>query len=73
MDEKETRSIACLLQHAWTFYHQNGKEADFGRPCEDCPQNEVCEFNWTDIWDIFNSRKEVRELVNNDIQTMRKV
>ena len=73
MEEKEERAIACLLQHSWVFYHQHGKEADFGEPCEKCPQNKECKFNWIDIWDIFNSRKEVRVLVNNDIQTLCKV
>lgn len=73
MNEKEIRAAACLLQHAWTFFYQNGKEADFGKPCENCPQNEVCGLEWIDIWDTFNCRKEVRELVSDDIQTLRQM
>ena len=67
MNEKEIRAAACLLQHAWTFFHQSGKEADFGKPCENCPQNETCNFEWIDMWSTFNSRKEISELVSDDI------
>lgn len=49
--ERGTASATCIAQHIETFRKQalRDEKADFGEPCQNCPMNKDCNFDWLSI------------------------
>lgn len=49
--ERGTASATCIAQHIETFRKQalRDEKADFGEPCQNCPMNKECNFDWLSI------------------------
>lgn len=41
-------SATCAVQHIESFRKQalRNEKADFGEPCQNCPMNKDCNFDW---------------------------
>ena len=46
--ERDVASATCIAQHIETFRKQaaGDAKADFGEPCQNCPMNKECNFDW---------------------------
>ena len=46
--ERGVVSATCIAQHIETFRKQaaGDAKADFGEPCQNCPMNKECNFDW---------------------------
>ena len=46
--ERGVVSATCIAQHIETFRKQAASDAkaDFGEPCQNCPMNKECNFDW---------------------------
>lgn len=46
--ERGVVSSTCIAQHIETFRKQAASDAkaDFGEPCQNCPMNKECNFDW---------------------------
>lgn len=49
--ERDVASATCIAQHVETFRKQalRDEKADFGEPCQNCPLNKECNFEWLSI------------------------
>lgn len=49
--ERDVVSATCIAQHIETFRKQalRDEKADFGEPCQNCPLNKECNFDWLSI------------------------
>ena len=49
--ERDVVSATCIAQHVETFRKQalRDEKADFGEPCQNCPMNKECSFDWLSI------------------------
>ena len=49
--KRDVVSATCIVQHVETFRKQalRDEKADFGEPCQNCPMNKECNFDWLSI------------------------
>lgn len=49
--DRDVASATCVAQHVDAFRKQalRDAKADFGEPCQNCPLNKKCNFDWLSI------------------------